>query len=425
MQESHPAAAERNPRATDLAGEDATASGGVPLHPLERAFYETRLHHDFSRVRIHSGSEAREMTEPTGSDAVTIGDDIYLADGGPSKSTEDETLLAHELTHVAQHDVNGETNLPQARCETGRGVVGKTPPESAFEDAEGVADENGFVLFELDCVDPLPADLERLDKLIAEQKGPVRVEVHGYASVEGDSQYNRNISAHRAIAVKHYLLYRLPANSEEPRAFAHGATVAFGKTLSDNQRVGVKITPMPPAGSAMAGGSFGSLLDRILDAAGRALPPTFDANKGIKGVEDKPPGPPYRPRDSFFPYPLDLQLSEFDPITQDLAEPSWSHDQPPSLTDQTAVLKLAEENLPIFRGLLGRTGRLPIFDLNANELANKTAAFALSNQLSLETPTPLEVSNQSFGASFLPPYSVPFGEGAKKRRRRRKRLQDQ
>lgn len=77
--------------------------GGRPLPASERAFFEPRFRHDFSKVRVHSGSAAGDLARSVDARAFTLGSSIVLGSGqaaGPG-------LLAHELTHVVQQESGG------------------------------------------------------------------------------------------------------------------------------------------------------------------------------------------------------------------------------------------------------------------------------------------------------------------------------
>ena len=63
----------------------------------------TRLGHDFSGVRVHTGPDARQAARDVGAIAFTAGDDIVLgADADRPGSAGGDRLLRHELAHVAQ-----------------------------------------------------------------------------------------------------------------------------------------------------------------------------------------------------------------------------------------------------------------------------------------------------------------------------------
>jgi hypothetical protein len=79
--------------------------GGQPLPEDTREFMETRFDADFSSVRIHTGSDAAQMSKEVNAQAFTSGKDIYFGPGGYNTvTTAGKRLLAHELTHVVQQD---------------------------------------------------------------------------------------------------------------------------------------------------------------------------------------------------------------------------------------------------------------------------------------------------------------------------------
>jgi hypothetical protein len=76
---------------------------GQPLDTSTRAFFEPRLRHDFSRVRVHADEEASESARSVGALAYTSGHHIVFRAGqyAPGGSF-GRRLLAHELAHVVQ-----------------------------------------------------------------------------------------------------------------------------------------------------------------------------------------------------------------------------------------------------------------------------------------------------------------------------------
>ena len=84
--------------------------GGSPLSTQERAHFEPRLGHNFSRVRIHTDTPAAESARMLGAYAYTAGQDIFFAAGHYSPGTPaGRRLLAHELVHVAQQSGEAPT----------------------------------------------------------------------------------------------------------------------------------------------------------------------------------------------------------------------------------------------------------------------------------------------------------------------------
>jgi hypothetical protein len=91
---------------------DAPASVGDTLHAsgalldsASRQFFESRFSHDFSRVRVHTGSSAEQSADEVGARAYTVGSNVVFARGEYAPHSADgRRLLAHELAHVVQQD---------------------------------------------------------------------------------------------------------------------------------------------------------------------------------------------------------------------------------------------------------------------------------------------------------------------------------
>jgi hypothetical protein len=81
----------------------ASKGGGATIPKETRRFMENAFSTDFSRVKIHTGGQASEMSNGINAKAFTYGNDIYFKEGeyNPSSSI-GLHLLAHELTHVVQ-----------------------------------------------------------------------------------------------------------------------------------------------------------------------------------------------------------------------------------------------------------------------------------------------------------------------------------
>jgi LysM repeat protein len=88
-------------------------SSGQPLDQSTRNFFEPRLGHDFSRVRVHADSEAAESATAVNALAYTVGNDLVFGHGQYSPATRGgQRLLAHELAHVVQQGRGGGTPAP-------------------------------------------------------------------------------------------------------------------------------------------------------------------------------------------------------------------------------------------------------------------------------------------------------------------------
>jgi len=96
---------QRSPDGNLQAGEgiesrlNQSKGGGSPLSDEVRSFMEPRFGADFSQVRVHTGSEAVQMSRDLNAHAFTHGEDVYF---GAGKSPGRDELTAHELTHIVQ-----------------------------------------------------------------------------------------------------------------------------------------------------------------------------------------------------------------------------------------------------------------------------------------------------------------------------------
>lgn len=79
------------------------SSSGKPLEPALRQDMEHRFGHDFSQVRVHSGSTAEQSARDVNANAYTVGHNVVFNEGQFAPTThEGRRLIAHELTHVLQ-----------------------------------------------------------------------------------------------------------------------------------------------------------------------------------------------------------------------------------------------------------------------------------------------------------------------------------
>jgi hypothetical protein len=80
-------------------------SGGQPLPADHRSRMESAFGRDFGHVRVHTDPAAARAAAELDAHAFALGADLFFADGAFAPGTpEGDRLLAHELTHVVQHD---------------------------------------------------------------------------------------------------------------------------------------------------------------------------------------------------------------------------------------------------------------------------------------------------------------------------------
>ena len=76
---------------------------GQPLEPAIREYFEPRFGHDFSRIRIHTGSTAAASAEAIDAFAYTAGSHIVFGHNGyRPTTTPGRCMIAHELVHTLQ-----------------------------------------------------------------------------------------------------------------------------------------------------------------------------------------------------------------------------------------------------------------------------------------------------------------------------------
>ncbi|MGC9969996.1 MAG: DUF4157 domain-containing protein [Bryobacteraceae bacterium] len=233
-------------RAAAGGGLDLSQSSGRPLDPGQREFYEAQFGHDFRDLRIHADARAAEQARDAGARAMTAGNDIAFAAGEYDPQSESgQELLAHEIAHTVQQS-QGRPAVQHKPAEGKKEGIGQKPPEELFTTASGKGDEEEHFLFAQDSAD-LAADVaKKLETLLAQRTGTLIVDIHGYASTEGDAAYNTNLAAHRAAAVERVLLPMLPKGSQA-ELYSHGATGVWGDA-ANNRRAGVHIWENPPLG---------------------------------------------------------------------------------------------------------------------------------------------------------------------------------
>lgn len=119
---------------TQWFGEKLVASGtGRGLTSEESAFLQEIHGQSFSQVRVHEGPGAKEASQAIAARAFTLGNDIFLGEGGDlMANAESASLLAHEVTHVVQ---GGQGRLPGSK---GEGLSVSSPSQPHEREAEAV-----------------------------------------------------------------------------------------------------------------------------------------------------------------------------------------------------------------------------------------------------------------------------------------------
>jgi hypothetical protein len=126
----YPSSAEQLPSAL---GQARRAGPGEQLPERARSFFESRLGHDFSQVRVHTDSRAADAARSIGARAFTVGRDVYFGTGEYRlETTEGQRLIAHELAHVVQQSASRSPAAGASSLEPGAAIqrqpTDRSPP---------------------------------------------------------------------------------------------------------------------------------------------------------------------------------------------------------------------------------------------------------------------------------------------------------
>jgi DNA uptake protein ComE-like DNA-binding protein len=156
--------------------------GGRPLPEQQLARMETAFDHDFDHVRVHVDADAAHAAQALDAHAFALGSDIFFGDGEWAPETaRGDRLLAHELTHVVQHD--------DGRISSGGGV--SSPDDALEREAYGNEDR---ILGLLDQIEEEDAEAFA-DEITALAEGE-----EGEASQEEEEDETPEIEEEEAVA---------------------------------------------------------------------------------------------------------------------------------------------------------------------------------------------------------------------------------
>jgi len=94
--------------------EHTPISSGSTMPKTTRSFFEKKLGHDFSNVKIHTDTVAAKSAQSINALAYTTGNHIVFSQNQyQPETTSGKKLLAHELTHVVQQSNGMSTNTLQ------------------------------------------------------------------------------------------------------------------------------------------------------------------------------------------------------------------------------------------------------------------------------------------------------------------------
>lgn len=96
---------------------NSSKGNGNTIDGETKNFMETRFGTDFSDIKIHTGSQAVEMSRELNAQAFTVGNDIYFNEGKYNPNSDSgKHLLAHELTHTVQQKDSAKRKVQRSLC---------------------------------------------------------------------------------------------------------------------------------------------------------------------------------------------------------------------------------------------------------------------------------------------------------------------
>ena len=174
---------------------NSSRGGGSRMSENTLSFMESRFNTDFSGVKIHTDTNAVQMSRELNAQAFTVGGDIYFNEGKYSpESASGKHLLAHELTHTVQQG-GGIDRKIQKKCGS---EIGQP---SGCVRSEIIPEGNRY-LFRVNCDEFQSGNLQDLISDSQQIQQGETVELHGIASIEGDAAFNENLSCARALKAK-------------------------------------------------------------------------------------------------------------------------------------------------------------------------------------------------------------------------------
>ncbi len=230
---------------------DVLGSHGQPLNSATRAFMEPRFGADFSNVRVHTDAKAAESAKAVNALAYTVGNNVVFGQGRFSPQTEaGQKLLAHELAHTVQQ-------TPMSLKRQGSGIQTKacSPPADlpcTVDTTPAGPEKSESILFGPSSAKVPPLIEKRIPgfvESVLEDKPNSIFKVDGYASLDGDCNFNWKLSCDRANAVAKDLA---AAGASSITIAAHGPTDEFSTVPGDgdsNRRATITVQEPCPNSS--------------------------------------------------------------------------------------------------------------------------------------------------------------------------------
>lgn len=233
---------------------DVLRSSGRPLDPVARASLEPRFGRDFSSVRVHTDSSAASSASAVGALAYTAGRHVVFGPGQyRPHSPVGLSLLAHELSHVAQQDglsVDRELRIGE-------------PDSPEEKEAERIAERFGGPVRS----GTMPPRLRRALQVARPAELIPTPSPSGPTPTNGEAveQYLRTMAPQASVAVDRST-GRVSANEDFCRTRGQRFLHQFGRGALTGARIGAYALGVGALPGLIIGGLIGAVMG-IVDAA--------------------------------------------------------------------------------------------------------------------------------------------------------------
>ena len=235
---------------------------GMPLPTEVRSYFEPRFGRDFSKVRVHTDTEAAHSVEAIDALAFTHGQDMVFGPGQfDPASTRGRRLIAHELTHVVQQ--SGQLNrTPHIQRDGKTDTPPKSPTASPDADAKpsvpatkGQVTLSGFGFGGSELTEEHKKQLDGLKTQIAAQPlaSGDAIQLVGHTDQVGTVEKNLELGLNRAKSVQNWMTANLPTQAQvKVASLGEGFPAVAAKNPEQtqepaNRRVEIHIQRTAPA----------------------------------------------------------------------------------------------------------------------------------------------------------------------------------
>jgi outer membrane protein OmpA-like peptidoglycan-associated protein len=155
-----------------LRAASAQLGGGMALSASQRAQHESRLGGALADVRLHTDPSAAALADGVGTNAYTLGRDIYFGSGKYQPGTASgDRLMAHELAHAQQHGAGDRTQLHADLAQSMPSTLGVFGIDMATQVAPARPGLDGHITFDPDPAGPYSADIGLIQTVRIEAGG--------------------------------------------------------------------------------------------------------------------------------------------------------------------------------------------------------------------------------------------------------------